>query len=1254
MGVPAFYRWLSEKYPKIVQDVLEERVGLASNYGTVRMPFDATKPNPSGLETDNLYIDMNGIIHPCSHPENGPQPTSEEEMYENVCHYVDRLVRVVRPRKLLYLAIDGVAPRAKMNQQRARRFRSAQEAREAAGIEDKIRTHMTEHQMPLSDVIKKKGELPWDSNVITPGTTFMIGLAEFVRFYIRKRINSDPAWKDLKVIFSDASIPGEGEHKIMSHVRLQRTQPQYNPNLVHVLHGLDADLIMLALATHEAHFYILREEVVFGRKSMIDTERRREETGFTLEQQQLNEAVGSAAMELPENKNKPLQRLSIPILREYLANEFKWCHSLPFRGEVSFERLIDDIVFLCFFVGNDFLPHLPSLDIRDGALDFLFNIYKRLLPTLGGYITDHGGEVNLSRVDVILAEVGAIEDYVFQMKHDNEVTKKKRFERNQAQRAGRQRRGGTEVPPEEGVPEVKKSLGRAARILENRKGTDKNEKPNGNVSSSVGNKKDRKRNKKNTPPAAEEDKLVALGKDNTAKTKSTNKIQASHMNAKTSAVKSSEQNEKAAMELRASLMGAKKENDEDQSEEGNKSSHPPKRKAEDITPSDNGSDEFNGNCKNQEDSDNEEVEEVDAAEDEDEEEEEEEDDDEEEEELDQMAQDKATAIFKRKVQEAQRKQLDEYADNVKDNVELHKPGWKDRYYTDKCKADDVENHGGREHLFRSYIMGLCWVMKYYYDGVPSWKWYYPFHYAPFASDLRNIERFHSDCKSFEQSDPFKPVEQLLAVLPEDSSHAVPKEARWLMGDRESPIIDFYPKEVPCDPNGKAMPWLWVVLLPFIDEERLLAALKPTMLKWSKKELLCNARGLDDGYLFVHNSHPLATAALITLKAGKDKNTVKTPLSKLAPDVETGLAGSIRQPLSHETSLSGDDVVIPLPASASRINQDSSDSLFSEPIESNWSLCVAFTEPDKLPHQSILLRGAAVPAPILTDEDRRIRRPRLNYGGGTIANLGTGREGQSHQAGHGSMNISSYERDLAERNGRGSQMYQAGTRSWGSMEPTPKRSRHGNSNHVSGGRGHNMGHSQQYNAHMFQQSAGQNRSQNKGSNQTQSGQFGQYNTHDKWQPAGQQPRQQDAYNQHPQQYQQFHNSYSQQTRQQGYGNRGANAQSRRPGEGQRDQPHSQQREQNQAHSFRGQNQSQRSGYHNQQSNTSFSFNRQGQQRGPQYEAPQRGQQRGIQWEAPQRGQQQQNSNRPGINPSLMSSLRSQLASTLQQNRRNGAR
>merc|ERR1712045_692882 len=85
-------------------------------------------------------------------------------------------------------------------------------------------------------------------------------------------------------------------------------------------------------------------------------------------------------------------------------------------------------VFLCFFVGNDFLPHLPSMDIRDGALDYLFNVYKRILPTLGDYITNHGGSVNLSSVDIILSEVGNIEDYVFTMKYENEQQQKKRRE----------------------------------------------------------------------------------------------------------------------------------------------------------------------------------------------------------------------------------------------------------------------------------------------------------------------------------------------------------------------------------------------------------------------------------------------------------------------------------------------------------------------------------------------------------------------------------------------------------------------------------------------------------------------------------------------------------------------------------------------------------------------------------------------------------------------------------------------------------
>jgi 5'-3' exoribonuclease 2 len=786
----------------------------------------------------------------------------------------------------------------------------------------------------------------------------------------------------------------------MSHIRLQRAQPGYNPNVVHVLHGLDADLIMLALATHEAHFYISREEVLFGRKSEEQAQQRRLENGFTEAQKQLDEAAGSVAMQLPANQAKTLQRVSIPILREYLAAEFDCVlqpRSLPFP--ISLERLIDDIVFLCFFVGNDFLPHLPSLDIRDGALDFLFNVYKRVLPDLGDYITKSGGQVNLRHVDVVLAEVGAIEDYVFAMKHESEQRMaRQRDEQKKGKAASHQK------PPLE-TPKIEHAVrGRAARVLER----EKTETP---VTALGGQRKDQAKPVISFSKASDNAEAARLLKESLFGDSVGPPIEDNGGNLANGDDNQDPEDQRHAKGNRneshgelEGINGSKKRKLVSSDALGGDAEVP--TELEDSSDIDDLPDE-------DEDEDDEapvvEVPEVDPE---------------------------VARAFKEKIKAKQQAHLDSLSQSVEDNVRLHEAGWKDRYYKDKCKADDVEAHGGREHLFRSYIVGLVWVMKYYYSGVCSWKWYFPFHYAPFASDLKNIERFENDCKSFQLAKPFNPVEQLLAVLPPDSVHAVPKESQWLMTDPESPIIDFYPNDVPVDPNGKAMPWLWVVLLPFIDEDRLLDALLPTQQKWTSIEMFCNSRGLDDGYLYIHKKYGLSKKIAAVLKEGSTAQSPKTRLTDSALYGSPGFSGLVRPPLGNELFSPDSEVTIKRPAASERIS--SSDPTFLDDIHQCEAICVAFTEPPKLPHKSVLLPGVKQPRSVLTPDDKRIRRPRLNRGGGTIANLGMAPSGQSHQSGYGSMNMGNYERGLADRTGRGRDMYQTGARAWGAMEPTPKR------------------------------------------------------------------------------------------------------------------------------------------------------------------------------------------------------------------------
>ena len=183
----------------------------------------------------------------------------------------------------------------------------------------------------------------------------------------------------------------------------------------------------------------------------------------------------------------------------------------------------------------------------------------------------------------------------------------------------------------------------------------------------------------------------------------------------------------------------------------------------------------------------------------------------------------------RDIREASR---DRFAAQV-DTVRYGVAGWKDRYYQSKLGLPRGDP-SARAVVVGHYVKGLCWVLMYYYQGVqvrysqatPSvlpvearvprpmtrahapfaqdWGWYYPYHYAPCASDLVNLSEFAGG--QFEIGSPFSPFEQLMAVFPPASSHALPKSYAEMMVDARSPIIDFYPIDFRNDLNGKKFSW----------------------------------------------------------------------------------------------------------------------------------------------------------------------------------------------------------------------------------------------------------------------------------------------------------------------------------------------------------------------------------------------------------------------------------------------------------------
>lgn len=171
----------------------------------------------------------------------------------------------------------------------------------------------------------------------------------------------------------------------------------------------DADLIMLALATHEPNFRVLREDV-FANDTKPTACRMCGQEGHYAAQ-----CTGTKAeieKKTPPDK-KPFIFLDVAILREYLEVELDF----PCPVQFNLEQAIDDWVLLIFFVGNDFLPHLPSLEIREGAIDTLLKIWKQELPRMGGYLTNHG-DMDLARAQIILEGLAKREDDIFRRRRE--------------------------------------------------------------------------------------------------------------------------------------------------------------------------------------------------------------------------------------------------------------------------------------------------------------------------------------------------------------------------------------------------------------------------------------------------------------------------------------------------------------------------------------------------------------------------------------------------------------------------------------------------------------------------------------------------------------------------------------------------------------------------------------------------------------------------------------------------------------------
>ena len=257
-------------------------------------------------DINSLFFDLNCLIHPSVRGL-----TDEDEMITKILSDITKLIEYSGVKKLVYIAIDGIAPKGKMKQQRQRRFKSALE-----------RKYSSDHS--------------WNTNAISPGTYFMSKLNEALKVFIKTL--------KIKIILSDSDERGEGEHKILHYIKTNELLGKI------CIYGLDADLIMLSLVSRKDNIVLLRERTEYN---------------------------------IEKTENDYIY-LKIDPLKDHIIDSLD-------IDQVNKEQIINDYIFICFLLGNDFMNHIPSLNLRYGGHDLLLRVYSDLQKRYQGYfqLIDH-------------------------------------------------------------------------------------------------------------------------------------------------------------------------------------------------------------------------------------------------------------------------------------------------------------------------------------------------------------------------------------------------------------------------------------------------------------------------------------------------------------------------------------------------------------------------------------------------------------------------------------------------------------------------------------------------------------------------------------------------------------------------------------------------------------------------------------------------------------------------------------------------